>query len=115
MKATVISNARFRKQSNAVAFLTLVNKHTNIVQGLTMHLPAGHLSHPTPSHHFLLVFSERHFGFEVSPNEELQEQKEVTSVHDKGCRVVFFFNPTGNVRLEVVKSNQRHGHTDNHL
>lgn len=51
----------------------------------------------------------------VSSEKELQKEEEIASVHDKGGRVVFFFDSARWIRLVVVKSSQCDGHSDNHL
>jgi hypothetical protein len=52
---------------------------------------------------------------EVSANKELKKEEQITSVHDKRCRVVLFFNAAGWVRLVVVKTEQGHNNTHHHL
>lgn len=51
----------------------------------------------------------------VPPEKELQKQKQVAPVHDKGGTVVFFFDPAGRVRHIIIETGQRHADTDDHL
>ena len=62
-----------------------------------------------------LLFGKRDFGFEVATDEELQEQKEVAPIHDKGRSVVFFFDAAFLVGGVVVESKNGANDADNHL
>ena len=56
-------------------------------------------------------------GLEVPSDEELHEQEQVASVHDKGGRVVFALELARAFLVSRVEVEGRecHGHTDNHL
>ena len=51
----------------------------------------------------------------VTANKELQEQKEVASIHDECCRVVFTLNQASRVRFVIIESSQRTSDADDHL
>ena len=54
-------------------------------------------------------------GTEISADEELKEQKEITSIHDERCRVIFALNHARVVRQIIVESHQRYSNANNHL
>ena len=54
-------------------------------------------------------------NLQISTNKELQKQKQITAIHDKGSSIVFSFNLTQWIRLEKVKARQGDGDATKHL
>ena len=56
------------------------------------------------SDRFLFLGASSLLWAEVPTKEKLQKQEQIAPVHDEGGTVVFLLDPTGRVRLVVVKA-----------
>jgi hypothetical protein len=82
--------------------------------------PALHICTVTPTLHLLqLLLGINTLNLEVPSNEELQKQKQIRSVHDKGRHIILLLNLARLFRIGIghviVKRQQRHGNANNHL